>query len=88
MKDCRTDDGILTLEEYLRYCTKVTELDHKDLFLGYIDRKLLNCEVYRTEWETLEIVNEDGKRLEIPAYYIYLRNSARNELANGRDEEK
>lgn len=102
MKDHRKDGGILTLGEYLRYCTKATELcvicdpwriatawiDHEDLFLGYMDRKLLNREVYRTEWETLEIVDEDEKRLEIPVHYIYLLNSAKDKLANGKDEEE
>ena len=81
----------MTLRKFLKHHTEATELcvicnpwriatawvDHEDLFLGYVDKALLDSEVQSDKWDRLEIVDEgglvNGKIIEVPAHYIWLK---------------
>lgn len=76
-----------TLYNFLREKTKDTELciicdngwrsaacwvDHEDLFLGSLPKTMLEMEVKKDSWETLEKVDGVGKKCYTMAHYIYI----------------
>ena len=76
----------MTLKEFLLHHTQAEELcvicdpwrvatvwiDHEDLFIGYVHKKLREANVIKDEWDSLEVVLDNGYHMNIPAHYIYV----------------
>ena len=75
----------MPLTEFLLHHTKARELcaitmggwinatffiDHEDLFARYVHKDLANATVKSHHWETLPIIDEKGKSLDVPCHFI------------------
>ena len=77
----------MKLKDFLLHRTKAKELcvicnpwriatvwiDHKDLFIHYVDSRLKESEVINDEWDSLETALDNGCRIYIQAHYIYIK---------------